>query len=142
MIREYRSADLEPVLDVWYRASIAAHSFLPDAFFTTERELLRDHWLPGSETTVSVADQRILGFLSLVGNEVGGLFVDPDHQRRGIGSALMDGARLARPFLELSVFEENRNGLAFYRAYGFEITGRRVNEDTGHPELRLRLNPA
>jgi len=141
MIREYRAADLERVLDVWYRASVVAHSFLPEGFFAAERELLRDRWLPNSETTVFVADDEVVGFLSLVGNEVGGLFVDPDHQRRGIGRALMDRAQESRPSLELSVFAANSDGLAFYRAYGFEVVGRQTNEETGHPELRLRLSP-
>ncbi|MDJ0665221.1 MAG: GNAT family N-acetyltransferase [Acidimicrobiia bacterium] len=142
MIREYSVADVEAIIDVWYRASVEAHSFLPDEFFAAEGKLLQDRWLPEAETNVCVVNGAIVGFLSLVGNEVGGLFVDPDHQRRGIGSALMDGARDVRPFLELSVFEENRNGLAFYTAYGFEIVARRTNEETGRPELRLRLNPA
>ena len=53
----------------------------------------------------------------------------------------MDRARVSRPYLELSVFAENRDGLAFYRAYGFEVVCRRTNQETGHPELRLRLNP-
>jgi putative acetyltransferase len=142
MIREYRAADLEPVLDVWHRASVLAHSFLPKDFFAAERKLLAERWLPSSETTVYVSDQEVVGFLSMIGNEVGGLFVDPDYQRRGIGWALMDGARTSRPFLELSVFAENHSGLAFYTAYGFEIVGRQINQETGYPELRLRLSPA
>jgi putative acetyltransferase len=92
-----------------------------------------------AETSVCEIDGSVVGFLSLIGNEVGAIFVDPDHQGRGIGRALMDGARDSRPFLELSVFEANSAGRGFYDAYGFELAGRQVNEDTGLPELRLRL---
>lgn len=142
MIREFRADDLEPVLDVWCRASIVAHFFLPDGFFAAEREMLRSRWLPSADTTVYVAEKKVVGFLSLIGNEVGGLFVDPEYQRRGIGRALMDGAREVCPILELSVFEENHAGLSFYRAYGFDVIGRQINDGTGQPELRLRLSPA
>ncbi len=139
MIRPYTDEDLGELLDVWYRASLIAHSFLPEGFFETERRQIAERWLPMAETMVYETDGRVVGFLSLIGNEVGGIFVDPDHQGRGIGTALMDGARDSRPFLELSVFEANSTGRRFYNAYGFETANRRIDEDTGQPELRLRF---
>lgn len=95
--------------------------------------------MPQSETFVYETDGRLVGFLSLVGNEVGGLFVDPGHQRRGIGQSLMDHARDSRPFLELDVFEANEAARRFYTAYGFELVDRHIHEASGQPELRLRL---
>lgn len=140
VIRPYRDDDLGAVLYVWYRASLIAHSFLSEEFFSAERREIGERWLPMAETTVCEIDGSVVGFLSLVGNEVGAIFVDPDYQGRGIGRILMDGARDSRPFLELSVFEANSAGRGFYEAYGFESAGRQVNQDTGFPELRLRLS--
>ena len=37
MIRPYVEEDLEALLDVWYRASQIAHSFLTEDFFESER---------------------------------------------------------------------------------------------------------
>jgi putative acetyltransferase len=139
MIRAFVKEDLGELLDVWYRASLIAHSFLPEEFFETERRLIADEWLPQSETTVYELNGRVVGFLSLVGNEVGGIFVDPEYQRRGIGRALMDAARGVRDRLELEVFEANEPARRFYEAYGFEPVDRHINPDTGYPELRLRL---
>jgi putative acetyltransferase len=139
MIRPYVDQDLAELLDLWYRASLIAHPFLSDEFLETERRDIADRWLPVAETTVYEVDGRVVAFLSMVGNEVGGLFVDPDHQRRGIGRALLDTVRQSHPYLELSVFEANNDGRRFYNAYGFEVTGRRINAQTGEPELRLRL---
>ena len=139
VIRPYRDDDLGAVLGVWYRASLIAHSFLSEEFLAAERREIGERWLPMAETTVCEIDGSVVGFLSLIGNEVGAIFVDPDYQGRGIGRALMDGARDSRPFLELSVFEANSTGRGFYDAYGFEFGGRQVNQDTGLPELRLRL---
>jgi len=127
------------LLDVWYRASLIAHSFLPEEFFETERRQIVEHWLPIAQTMVYETDGRVVGFLALIGNEVGAIFVDPDYQSRGIGRALMDAARVSRPCLELDVFEANVIGRSFYDVYGFEFVDRHVNEATGQPELRLRL---
>lgn len=139
MIRAYASTDLEDVLDVWYRASLIAHAFLDDAFFAGERREIAEQWLPMAETTVYETEGRVVGFVALIGTEVGAIFVDPDYQSRGIGRALMDQARESRPFLELDVFEANSIGRRFYDAYGFELVGRHLHEPTGQAELRLRL---
>ena len=140
MIRPYADSDLEVVLDVWYRASVIAHPFLGEAFLAVERRRIADRWLPIAETMVDDVNGRVVGFLSLIGNEVGAIFVDPDHQGHGVGRALMDHARRSRPFLELEVFEANEMGRRFYDAYGFECVGRHVDEETGQPALRLRLS--
>jgi putative acetyltransferase len=140
VLRSYEDADLAQVLDVWYRASRIAHAFLPEEFFERERGLIADEWLPIAETTVYVDDGRVVGFLSLVGNDVGAIFVDPDRQGEGIGRALMDAARASRPYLELDVFEANAIGRRFYDAYGFRAIGGSEHEETGERLVRMRLD--
>ena len=138
-IRPYRDADADAVVDVWYRASLIAHSFLGEEFLSSERDEIRERWLPIAETAVAESDGAVVGFVALLGNEVGGIFVDPTHQGRGIGRSLMDHARRSRPFLELDVFEDNERARRFYERYGFEPVGRQIHEASGHVELRLRL---
>lgn len=140
MIRPYTSSDEERVVDVWYQASLIAHAFLSEEILASERRAMSERWLPMAETLVYEADGVVLGFLSLVGNEVGAIFVDPEHQRQGVGSALMDAANEARPHLELEVLEANSRGRRFYEAYGFRLVDRHTNEASGHPALRLRLD--
>ncbi|HEX6254491.1 MAG TPA: GNAT family N-acetyltransferase [Euzebyales bacterium] len=139
MIRPYVAADLESLLDVWYQASLIAHAFLPEEFLAAEREDIADVWMPVAETIVYEDDGQVVGFLSLVGNEVGAIFVHPEHQGRGVGRALMVRARAARPDLELDVFEANAIGRRFYDAYGFTFVRRHVHDETGRMQLRLRL---
>ncbi len=139
MIRPYRDDDLAGLLDVWYRASLVAHAFLDAAFFDAERKQIAERWLPMSETAVYEKDAKVVGFLSLIGHEVGAIFVDPDHQGRGIGTALLNRARESHPVLELNVFEANASGRAFYEKYGFNVVRRHTNEATGQAELRLRF---
>ncbi len=82
----------------------------------------------------------MVGFIALLDNEVGGLFVTRAQQGQGIGRALMDHASASRDHLELEVFEANDIGRAFYDAYGFAVIGERLDEETGLRLLRLRLD--
>ncbi len=140
MIRAYDETDQSGVLDVWYRASLVAHPFLSAEFLARERHLIAEEYLPQSETSVYELDGRVVGFVSMVGNEVGGIFVDPELHRRGIGRELLDHVFASRSAMELGVFAKNELARSFYQAYGFEVVGRRVEEDSGEPELRLRIS--
>ena len=140
VIRPYTDEDLADVLDVWYLASLEAHSFLSDDFFDTERQQIADQWLPVSETSVFETEGRVVGFVSMIGNEVGGIFVTPEYQYQGVGRALMDHVAASRTHLELDVFKANVKARRFYELCGFRVVNEHVNDTTGLPELRLRLD--
>lgn len=127
------------MLDAWYSASQVAHPFLSQDFFEQERRNIRDLYLPYSETWVFDLDGVVVGFMSLIGNEVGGIFVDSAFHRHGIGRALMDHARGTRDELELDVFKDNAVGRSFYEKYGFSQVGEHLHEETGLMQLRLKL---
>lgn len=139
MIRPYLDRDLDELIDVWFRASRVAHPFLSLEFLDAERGRIAEQWLPLADTSVYERDGRVVGFMSLIDNEVGGIFVDPDLQGNGIGRALMDSAREVHPVLELDVFEANAIGRRFYDRYGFEFVDRHMNHTAGQSELRLRF---
>ena len=42
VIRPYTADDLDELLDVWYQASLIAHSFLSEEFLTAERQQVAD----------------------------------------------------------------------------------------------------
>ena len=138
MIRKYREEDLEAVLELWYEASLVAHWFLTAEFLQEERTKLRDVFLPQSETWVYELDGAVVGFLSLVENEVGGLFIRPSAQRQGIGKALMDKAASLHPVLVLDVFEKNGVGRPFYAKYGFIQVSKQQDPTTREMLLHLR----
>lgn len=140
VIRPYTDDDLGDVLDAWYRSSVVAHSFLNEGFFDEERERLAEMWLPESDTSVFEVDGRVVGFVSMVGNEVGGIFVNPEYQNQGIGRSLLNHVAATRRYLELEVFEANTIGRRFYSAYGFRVVSKGVESSTGLPALRLRID--
>ena len=139
MIRRYRSEDLEDVVTVWAAASAVAHPFLSAEFLEVERHDIANVYLPNAETWVWEAEGQVVGFVSLLGNEVGALFVDPKFHRGGIGRALIDHALELRKELEVEVFTENVIGRAFYARYGFELMQKKVHDQTGLDLMRLRL---
>ena len=138
MIREYQPGDCEAVLDVWARASAVAHPFLSDAFLERERHKIPEEYLPRAETWVWESDGGVLGFISLLGNEIGALFVDPRCHRSGIGRELMNRARARRGELEVEVFERNVMGREFNAKMGFEPAQQRLDTETGFKVIRLR----
>ncbi|MGK2858876.1 MAG: N-acetyltransferase [Thermoanaerobaculia bacterium] len=142
MIRPYRDSDQEDVLSVWMEASTLAHPFLGNFFHEKELQTIRDVYLPTAETWVWETRGRVVGFVSLLENEIGGLFVLPALHGSGIGRALVDHARVLRGSLDVEVFEKNSIGLAFYARYGFVSIDQKVHEQTGFTLLRLRLPPA
>ena len=81
------------------------------------------------------------GFIALIGNEVGAIFVHPKLQGRGIGRALMDHAAGLRDSLYLDVFKENAVGCRFYDRYGFRFEREHVHEQSGHSQIRLVYTP-
>ena len=141
MIRKYSERDCEAIIEVWTAASLVATPFLSDEFVTEERDNIRMIWLPKAETWVFEADGIVVGFVSLIGNEVGAIFAHPAYQGRGIGRALMDHAASLRDELFLDVFEDNTVGRRFYDRYGFQFEHKHVHEQTGHMQIRLSYRP-
>ena len=139
LIREYRPSDLDDVLDTWEAASAVAHRFLAEEFLRQERHNIPNVYLPIAETWVWEVEGAVVGFIALIKNEVGAIFVHPSYHGSGIGRALMDKARALRGNLEVEVFERNAIGRAFYDRYGFVLLNKHVHEPTGQAVLRLAL---
>ena len=79
---------------------------------------------------------RVVGFACLGGEgEEAALFVAPERQCEGIGTALLDWVKEhSKGMLTVGVYEENARARAFYRRGGFEEIGSRDDELTGSRE--------
>lgn len=93
----------------------------------------------GEEVWLAEDNQVIVGFISLWLQDsfIHNLFVHPDWQKRGIGSALLKKAeeRLSRP-IELKIAMDNLNACKFYEKKGFECVG--IHSDAPEPYLLYR----
>ncbi len=141
MIRKYRDKDCEALIEAWFAASQVATPFLSDEFLAEERDKIRKSYPPKAETWVFETEDTVAGFIALIGNEVGAIFVHPKLQGRGIGRALMDHAAGLQDSLYLDVFKENAVGCRFYDRYGFRFEREHVHEQTGHLQMRLVYTP-
>ena len=138
MIRPFRPADVEGIVEVWSEATRVAHAFLKDEFIVREERAIREEYLREADTWVWDGSGRIDGFISLLGNEIGGLFVRPSIHRCGVGTALIEHALTLQESLEVEVFARNDIGRAFYRRRGFGLLREAFDTRANQPILRLR----
>ena len=142
IIRKYDHKDLDKVLAAWESGSAVAHPFLTEVFLEQERYNIPNLYLPNAETWVAEEDGAVVGFIALIEDEVGAIFVDSEFHHRGVGRALMDKAQELRGGLEVEVFKENQIGRKFYADYGFELMAETVHEPTGNALMRLKYSPS
>ncbi len=133
-IRFADPADAAEIADVHLRSRRARLPYLPELH--TDEDV-RAHFasvvLPSCSVVVAVAQDRIVGFAAVAAGSVEHLYVDPDHLRSGIGSALLLRAKQISPDgLALWVFQRNDDARAFYRRHGFVATS--FHSGTGNEE--------
>lgn len=125
---------------VWLRASVMAHGFISRSYWEKNLEAMRNRYLPASENYACLEEGKVVGFISLSGNRVAALFVEPLMQGRGIGRALLCHAKGLRVELTLAVYSDNCRAAEFYAANGFDVTEERVDEATGCAERLMGWN--
>lgn len=140
MIRKHTPDDAATILDIWYQASAVAHPFLDDTFVEYVKTAMRDMYIPNSETWVYEENNSILGFISMMDNEIGGLFVLPNNQGKGIGTQLVNFIQPHHDSLEVEVFDENSIGRGFYDKYGFKEINKYFHSESNQAVLRLKLD--
>jgi len=139
IIRKYKETDLKAVLSSWENANRIAHPFLSESFVDKVRSDIPNLYLPNADTWVADVGGKVMGFIALIGNEIGAIFVEPEVHGTGVGRALMDKARSLHSTLEVEVFLENSIGRKFYSSYGFELMHEKNHEETGNMVLRLKF---
>ena len=137
MIRKHIESDLEQIMKIWNEASTLAHPFLHSAFVEKVKTDMRNMYIPDSETWVYENDLGVIGFISMIDDEIGGLFVLPQNHSSGIGTKLVNYVSQFHEKLEVDVFEKNKIGRSFYNKYGFKIIKEYMHEESGEKILRM-----
>ncbi|WP_216853559.1 ribosomal protein S18-alanine N-acetyltransferase [Phytoactinopolyspora halotolerans] len=146
-----RSVDVEALLPV-ERLLFAGDPPWTEAQFHDELARMPEtRWYIVAELATTQTERRIVGYAGLRAPGIPGepadiqtIAVTPEHQRRGIGSVLMDAlireahARQADSIM-LEVRSDNDAAIAFYTEYGFErIAVRRGYYGGGRDGLVMR----
>lgn len=138
-IRDYRTADQDRVLDIWLEASRAGHAFLGEATLLEQQHKVRDVYLPAASNRVAEVNGRVEGFIGLLDNFIGGLFVDPKAHGSGIGRALVEDAAARAGDLTVTVYADNEKAVAFYRRCGFVELSRQADDGEGRPLVVVEM---
>jgi ribosomal protein S18 acetylase RimI-like enzyme len=134
VIRPFDAAtDLKRLSNIWFEASMKAHPFIGERRLIEQRGLIEGEYLPKAETSVACLDGEAVGFISLLGSFIGGIFVAPDRQGFGIGRKLIADALARKGELSLEVYTENEQAVRFYEKLGFQEISRRAIDDLGFP---------
>ena len=141
IIRPYVEADWHAVCAVHDRARPMelAGSTDPAAFRPMAEEAEEEEFFD-SRTFVACTDDRVVGFVSFNGDYITWLYVDPDFQRRGIGSRLLTEAmKHCGPQAWVNTMGGNEPAIAMYRKAGFDVVKSFPSDCDGFPCTCLLL---
>lgn len=139
MIRKYKTEDTDALITIWDNAEALAHPFLPTAIRDQVRKDMRNMYLPNAETWVLEEDGDLVGFIAMIDTEIGGLFLDPSQQGKGLGRAMVDHVVAIKGPLTVEVFKDNKIGLPFYERYGFVVTGEGMFDASGDETFKMAM---
>jgi putative acetyltransferase len=139
MMREYKTDDTDALITIWDKAEPLAHPFLSDEVRDQVRRDTVNIYLPNAETWVLECDGAPVGFIAMIGTEIGGLFLDPSEQGKGLGRQMVDHIVAIKGPLSVEVFKDNKIGLPFYERYGFVVTGEGVFDASGDETFKLAM---
>jgi GNAT superfamily N-acetyltransferase len=124
-LRRFADADLDETVRVWRASRLAAFPWLrPSQLHTAAEDRAFFARVLARETEVWLAGRggRVEGLLCLRCDFVEQLFVGPDAQGTGAGSALLDRAKERSPSgLHLYTFQRNTRARGFYERRGFRL---------------------
>jgi GNAT superfamily N-acetyltransferase len=132
-VRLARTGESDTIAEVFI-ASFRGLAFLP-AIHTDDqiRVWIRDQMVPAHEVWVAELDGRVAGYAALAGDMLGHIYVHPDEQNRGVGTALLGVVKRERPGgFRLWVFQKNEGARRFYERHGcrrVELTDGSGNEE-------------
>lgn len=134
--------DLDPLAALATEARAAAVPLMPPPVHTPEetRAWLGRQLAGERETWVAETDGRLVGYLLLEVGWLHSVYVRPDLQGHGLGTALLDLAKALRPDgFGLWVFESNEPARRFYRRHGL-VEVRRTDgsgNEEGAPDVEM-----
>ena len=135
--------DAASVADVWLRSRKASVA-IPPAIHSDEgiRAYVTDVLVPLRETWVAV-EHGVMGRLVFDDDYIDQLYVDPGHQRRGVGAALLEHAKRQRPSgLQLWTFQSNADARRFYERHGFVAVEETEDDNEERaPDVRYTWRP-
>ena len=122
-IRAYLEDDFDDLVSRWHETNRISYRYNEEQQKHTladARRFFRDNLLPACKVWVAAQSDQLLGVLCLEAPWIRHFAIFPPHQRRGIGTTLLQKAREHSPVeLRLFTFQRNEAARAFYEKHGF-----------------------
>jgi putative acetyltransferase len=142
IIRAYAPQDTDALVKIWERANALAHTFLAPAFVAQVKRDMREIYLPNAETWVLLDHGSPVGFVAMIGAEIGGLFLNPAFHGRGIGKVMTNHVAAPHGPLRVEAFVENEIGRRFYERCEFVRTADYLHEPSGRMTAKMAMSGA
>ena len=138
MIRKLKPTELSSVMQIWLDANIETHQFVHAQYWHDTAEHVRK-LLATADIYVYETDDthKVVGFIGLFNNHIGGLFVHKAYRSSGVGKALVDYVKLSKAYLVLNVFGKNEMAYRFYRREGFQLSRTQTDPHTQETEYEM-----
>jgi ribosomal protein S18 acetylase RimI-like enzyme len=148
-IRPYRAGEEQAIWDVFYDSTrkVLARDYTPEQVA---------HWAPDDRDVsewarriseknpyVAIINGAVVGFAELEADgHIDDFYVDHEHQRQGVGSALyvaIERAAIRNGFEQIFA-ESSTTAIEFFKAKGFQIDAELNNLVCGTPAKQFRIS--
>ena len=136
MIRKFKQEDTEQVMRIWLEGNADAHNFVPRDYWVSQYELVKEQLLQ-ADIYVYEQDEKINGFVGMMGDYLAGIFVDKKCRYMGIGRILLEQIKKIYPKFSLNVYQQNRRAVDFYLKEGLFISSNGIDEDTAETDYTM-----
>ncbi|WP_050181032.1 GNAT family N-acetyltransferase [Domibacillus robiginosus] len=136
-IRLKKENEIEDLVKIWYEGSLIAHDFIDETYWKSQRNDMKEKYLPLSETYVIADETEIVGFISMVDSYLAALFIDHSHQGNGYGEELLRFVKEQKETIQLKVYQKNKQAFQFYLKNGFIAKKELLDESTGEKEFLM-----
>lgn len=131
IVRPMRENESLHVMAIWAAYVQKYHSFLSHKWMAETRLLMSTQYLQASEVYVYQYHDRIVGFVGMVANYVGLLFVESEYEGQGFASELLNQVNTRDGNLVTSAYSKNKDGSSFYERHGFVFDKETLHEESG-----------
>lgn len=136
-IREAKMGEVDQIIDLWYRSSVKAHQFIESSYWESQKNAMKEEYLPMSETYVVSFQHNMVGFLSMVEDYLAALFIDESFQGEGYGKEFVRFIKGRREKITLKVYKKNSKAVQFYKNHGFVVVDEFVDQNTLEQEYLM-----
>jgi GNAT superfamily N-acetyltransferase len=123
IVRSFVEPDFDEVVERWHETNLASYTYVEEQQRHTlddARRFFRNRVLASCRVWVAERSAKRMGMIALEVPWIRQFAVFPEHQRQGIGTALLAKARERSPAeLCLYTFARNAKARAFYAKHGF-----------------------